>query len=137
MAIKRKGERLMKKVLYMLVVLSFIVAGCASNTSRGAGYGAGAGTIASVIAGKSGSTAALLIMGGALLGGAVGLAMDEQAKQASMQPANRNKTVMIVEEQPEQGTNCTKVTKRRWKNGKMIGETIEEICDGRKSTKTY
>jgi len=127
----------MKKLICLLIIGVFLLVGCASHTGRGAGIGAGAGTIASVIAGKSGSTAALLIMGGALLGGAVGLAMDEQAKQASMQPANHNKTVMVIEEQPDQGTKCTKVTKRRWKNGTMIGETIEEVCDGHKNSTTY
>lgn len=127
----------MKKLICLLIIGVFLLAGCASHTGRGAGIGAGAGTIASVIAGKSGSTAALLIMGGALLGGAVGLAMDEQAKQVSMQPENRGKTVMVIEEEPNQGTKCTKVTKRRWKDGNMLNETIEEICDGHKSTSTY
>ncbi len=130
----------MKKVACILIILTFLFTiSCASNTGRGAGIGAGAGTIASVIAGKSGSTAALLIMGGALLGGAVGAAMDEQARQASMQPQNRGKTVMVIEEEPDetQGTNCSKVTKRRWKNGNLLSETVEETCTGRMTTRTY
>ncbi|MDX1806864.1 MAG: hypothetical protein R3267_07550 [Paenisporosarcina sp.] len=129
----------MKKILCLLIILSFVVVGCASHTGRGAGIGAGAGTIASVIAGKKGSTAALLIMGGALLGGAIGMAMDEQARQASLQPQNRGKTVMVVEEEPDesQGTNCNKVTKRRWRDGKLLSETIEETCTGRLTTRTY
>jgi len=129
----------MKKLLCLFIVLTFIIAGCATNTGRGAGIGAGAGTIASVIAGKSGSTAALLIMGGALLGGAIGQVMDQQAQQASMQPQNRGKTVMVIEEQPDQtqGTDCQKVIKRSWKDGKLISETIEETCTGRKTTTTY
>jgi len=127
----------MKKLICLLIICVFLFAGCASNAGRGAGIGAGAGTIASVIAGKSGSTAALLIMGGALLGGVVGLAMDEQAKKVSMQPENRGKTIMVIEEEPNQGTKCTKVTKRKWKEGTMINETIEEICDGHKNSTTY
>ena len=129
----------MKKIIIILIIGAFLTVtfGCATHTQRGAGIGAGAGTIASVIAGKKGSTAALLIMGGALLGGAIGSVMDEQARQASMQSQNYNKTVMVVEEEPSSKTDCTKVTKRRWKNGKMIGETIEEICEGRKSSTIY
>jgi hypothetical protein len=129
----------MKKLVCLLIIATFVIAGCASNAGRGAGWGAGAGTIASVIAGKKGSTAALLIIGGALLGGAVGLAMDEQARQASMQPENRGKTVMVIEEEPDedQGTDCHKVTKRSWKDGELIRETTEETCTGRKTTRTY
>lgn len=129
----------MKKLLCVSIITLFFIAGCASHTGRGAGVGAGAGTIASVIAGKSGSTAALLIIGGALLGGAIGLAMDEQAKTASMQPENRGKTVMVIEERPDetQGTNCHKVTERRWKDGHLVSETTKETCTGKKTTKTY
>lgn len=129
----------MKKSICILMIISFLaLTGCASNTMRGGALGAGAGGIASIIAGKSGSTAALLIMGGALLGGLVGNAMDEQAKAVSLQPQNRGKTVMVVEEHPNTGsTNCHKVTKRHWKNGKMTHETTEEVCTGNKQTQTY
>jgi hypothetical protein len=131
----------MKKLLCLTIILAFLFTtiGCATNrTMQGAGVGAGAGTIASVIAGKSGSTAALLIMGGALFGGLIGNAMDEQAKAASMQSANRNKIVIAEEHHPNNGsTNCHKVTKRSWKNGTMIGETVEEVCNGNRKTSTY
>lgn len=131
----------MRKILSILLIGMFLMTtiGCATNkTMQGGALGAGAGGIASVIAGKSGSTAALLIMGGALLGGLVGNAMDQQAQQVSMQPQNRNKTVMVIEEHPNTGsTNCHKVTKRHWKNGKMTHETTEEVCTGNKKTNTY
>ncbi len=129
----------MKKALCILIILAFVTAGCATRTGQGAGIGAGAGTIASVIAGKDGSTAALLIMGGALLGGAIGHVLDEQARQTSLQSENRGKTVMVVQDQPDetQGTNCNKITKRSWKDGKLISETVEETCTGRKTTTYY
>ena len=131
----------MKKSICILIIGLFLIMGCASNTMKGAGAGAGAGTIASVIAGKSGSTAALLIMGGALLGGAIGNVMDqmdEQAKTMSLQSENQNKTIMVVEEEPiNSKTKCSKVTKRKWKNGKMISETIEEICTGNRKSNVY
>ena len=129
----------MKKILCLFIIVCFLaVTGCATNTGRGAGIGAGAGTIASVIAGKSGTTAALLIMGGALLGGAIGHTMDQQAQHASTLPENRNKTVMIVEEHPNTGsTNCHKVTKKKWRNGKKISEKTDEVCTGNKKTQTY
>lgn len=129
----------MKKLSCILAIVIFFIGGCSSSrTMQGGAIGAGAGGIASIIAGKSGSTAALLIMGGALLGGLIGNAMDEQAKTASLQPENRGKTVMVIEEHPTtQGTNCHKVTKRSWKDGELIGDTVEEVCTGNQKTSTY
>ena len=128
----------MKKLTCLIIISMFLIAGCASNAGRGAGIGAGAGTIASVIAGKSGATAALLIMGGALLGGAIGTVMDEQAKAASLQPENRGKQVMIIEESPiNASTNCRKVTKKVWKDGNRISETTEEVCTGTRTSNSY
>ena len=36
-----------------------------------------------------------------------------------------------------QQTNCHKVTKRTWKDGELIRETIEEVCEGEKQSKEY
>lgn len=129
----------MKKIIAILIVLSFImVTGCANYTQRGAGVGAGAGTIASVIAGKSGKTSALLILGGALLGGVIGNSMDEQEKRAMATSRNNpNKKVMLVEESPSEKTNCRKVSTKTWKDGKLISEETREECTGKKTTHTY
>lgn len=127
----------MKKAFCLLIVVAFLAVGCASNTMRGAGIGAGAGTIASVIAGKSGTTAALLIMGGALLGGAIGQAADQQAQALSNQPENRNKSIVVVEEEPIANTKCRKVTKRHWKNGHKFKETTEEVCTSTRQSDSY
>jgi len=127
-----------KKLICIVTISLFLFIGCASNTQRGAGIGAGAGTIASVIAGKDGTTAALLIMGGALLGGLIGNTIDEQAKSASLQPENRNKTIMVVEEEPNKAsTNCSKVTTKKWKNGNLISEVTEENCRGERKSNIY
>lgn len=129
----------MKKLITIFMVMVFglvILSGCATNQTRqGAMIGAGAGTIAAVIADKSPVTSALLIMGGALLGGAIGNEMDEQARQTSLQ--NPTKKVIMVEEEPTAKTNCRKVTKKEWKGGKLISETTNEVCTGTMTTNTY
>lgn len=129
----------MKKLICLVIIGMFLTVGCAANnTQRGAAYGAGAGGLASIIAGKDGATAALLILGGALIGGAIGNSMDEQAKAASLQPENRNKTVMVIEEEPNTGsTNCRMVKKKKWKNGNLISETREEVCRGTRKGNYY
>lgn len=129
----------MKKAIAILMVFGLVIlSGCASNRTReGAAWGAGAGTIAAVLANRSTATSALLIIGGALLGGAIGNEMDEQerAKQASIQ--HPNKKVLLVEEESTERTDCKKVTTKEWKNGKMIKETTREICTGKKTSNTY
>jgi len=131
----------MKKLFAILLLGIFLLTtvGCATNrTMTGAGVGAGAGGLASIIAGKSGSTAGLLIMGGALLGGLIGNAMDQEAQKLSAQPQNQNKIIIAEEHHPNTGsTNCHKVTKRHWKNGTMTHETTEEVCTGNKKSNTY
>ena len=130
----------MKKTFAILFTLVFglvIISGCATNNTRqGAMLGAGAGTIAAVLANKSPVTSALLILGGTVLGGAIGNEMDEQARQASLQ--NPSKKVIMVEEEPSNSrTDCRKVTKKEWKNGKLISETTNEVCTGTRSSNTY
>ena len=138
----------MKKLIVIAMIAMFLTVGCATNrTMTGAGIGAGIGTIASVIAGKSGSTAALLIMGGALGGGLIGNTLDEQAKNASMQPQNRGKSVMVIEDGPtyaksggntgSASTQCRKVTKKTWKDGNRVSETTEEVCTGNRTSNVY
>ena len=129
----------MKKLIVIAIIAMFLTVGCATNrTMQGAGVGAGAGTIASVIAGKSGSTAALLIMGGALLGGVIGNTMDQQAQAMSQAPENRGKSIVVVEEGPTNAqTKCRKVTKKTWKNGNRVSETTEEVCTGNRTSNTY
>ena len=129
----------MKKLIVIAIIAIFLTVGCATNrTMTGAGVGAGAGGIASVIAGKSGSTAALLIMGGALLGGLVGNTMDQQAQAMSQEPANRGKSIVVVEEGPTNAqTKCRKVTKKTWKDGNRVSETTEEVCTGNRTSNVY
>ena len=129
----------MKKAIVIAIIAMFLTVSCAANnTMQGAGVGAGAGTIASVIAGKSGSTAALLIMGGALLGGLVGNTMDQQAQAMSQAPENRGKSIVVVEEGPTNAqTKCRKVTKKMWKNGQKFKETTEEVCTGNRTSNQY
>lgn len=132
----------MRKLIVIAIIAMFLTAGCATNkTMTGAGVGAGAGGLASVIAGKSGSTAGLLIMGGALLGGLIGNTMDQYDKQAqttSLQPQNRGQIVTQTVAAPTNAnTNCRKVTTKKWKDGNRISEITEEVCTGNRTSNTY
>ncbi len=129
-------------VLIITLILSFVFVSCAPyppdryNTQAGAVTGAGMGAlVGQAIGGNTHSTLAGLAAG-TIIGILVGNAMD-QNYQAARDAALYNKTILYydkngqaVEAIPEGsvGATCRNVRKRVWKNGKMIDETIEEIC---------
>lgn len=118
------------------------------NTQRGAAIGAGVGAgIGQAIGRNTGAT--LIGAGvGTLIGAIIGNAVD-QSNQALHEAAVTNKRIVYyddrggaVEATPippteDQHTNCRKVTKRVWENGRLISETIDEICEGEKYTRDY
>ena len=133
----------MKYHIFILsLILSFLFVSCAPyppdryNTQAGAVTGAGMGAlVGQAIGGNTHSTLAGLAAG-TIIGILVGNAMD-QNYQAARDAALYNKTILYydkngqaVEATPEgsAGTTCRNVRKRVWKNGKMIDDTVEEIC---------
>jgi len=117
------------------------------NTQKGAAVGAGVGALMGQAIGRD-TEATLLGAGiGTLLGAIVGNAAD-QSYQAAREAVATNKRVVYYDENggaveaipgpiSNQQTNCRKVTKRVWNKGKLISETVEEICEGEKSSSDY
>lgn len=116
------------------------------NTQKGAAIGAGIGALLGQAIGRD-TEATLLGAGiGTLVGAIAGNAVDQE-HQAARDAAALNKRVVYVDEQgraveaipmqSSQQTNCRKITKRQWDNGQLISETVEEICEGEKTSKDY
>jgi len=137
-------------VLFLSVMI--LSASCATipedryNTQKGAAIGAGIGALLGQAIGRD-TEGTLLGAGiGTVIGAIAGNAVD-QDYQAARDAAMLNKRVVYVDDQgraveaipmqSSQQTNCRKVTKRHWDNGQLISETIEEICEGEKTTKDY
>ena len=135
----------------LLAILSLTIS-CATvphdryNTQKGAAVGAGVGALMGQAIGRD-TEATLLGAGiGTLLGAITGNAVD-QSYQAARDAAVTNKRVVYYDNQGgaveaipgpvSQQTDCRKVTKRVWNKGELISETVEEICEGEKSTATY
>jgi len=144
----------MNKNILIITLLSvlFLSVSCATipedryNTQKGAAIGAGIGALLGQAIGRD-TEATLLGAGiGTLVGAIAGNAVD-QDYQAARDAAALNKRVVYVDDQgraveaipmqSSQQTNCRKVTKRHWDNGQLISETIEEICEGEKTSKDY
>ncbi len=144
----------MKKTTLIILLLSlmFLSVSCATtqpdryNTQRGAAIGAGLGALMGQAIGRD-TEATLLGAGiGTLVGAIAGNAVDQE-HQAARDAARTNKRVVYLDDhgraveaipvQNDQQTNCRKVTKRQWDNGQLISETVEEICEGEKTTRDY
>lgn len=144
----------MKNNILSIIIISliFLSISCATvpqdryNTQKGAAIGAGIGALLGQAIGRD-TEGTLLGAGiGTVVGAIAGNAVD-QDHQAARDAAMLNKRVVYIDDQgqaveaiPVQGsqqTNCRKVTKRHWDNGQLISETIEEICEGEKTSKDY
>ena len=135
----------MKKYIsiILLLALSTFFVSCAHyppdryNTQRGALIGAGAGALIGQALGHNTKGTLIGLAAGTILGGLVGNAVD-QDYQAARDAARYEKPVVYydrngsaVEATPgpmDDKTNCRKVTKRVWQDGKLASETVEEIC---------
>jgi len=81
-----------------------------------------------------------------LLGVIFGNAVD-QSQQAAREAAMTNKRVVYYDDHggaleaipgaASQQTTCRKVTKRQWDKGTLVSETVEEICEGERSSRDY
>ena len=135
----------------LLVLVMFIVSCAAAppdryNTQRGAAVGAGVGALIGQAIGHNTEGTLIGLAAGTILGALVGNAVD-QDYEAARDAAHYDKQVIyydrqggaveVIPEPVNQRTNCRKVTKRTWKDGKLISETIEEICEGEKRTRDY
>ena len=140
-------------VFSICIAAMLVLAACAGpraekgryNTQRGAAIGAALGAVVGQAIGKDTGGTLLGAGIGTVVGAIAGNAMD-QDHAVAREAAEQNKRVVYYEQQggmveaiPEesQQTDCRKVTKRIWKKGELMEETVEEVCEGEKQTNTY
>ena len=131
--------------------LCFLLVSCASvppdryNTQKGAAIGAGAGALIGQAMGGNTESTLIGLAAGTILGALVGNAMD-QDYQAARDAARYGKPVIYYDESghaveviPEEtyDVNCQRVRKRIWENGKLVKETVEEVCGPRPPVVRY
>jgi hypothetical protein len=106
------------------------------NTQRGAAIGAGAGALIGQAIGGNTEGTLIGLAAGTILGSLVGNAVD-QDYQAARDAARYGRPVIYYDERgqaveaiPEGagGANCRSVRKRIWEDGKLVKETVEEVC---------
>ena len=134
----------MKKyhLVILTLTLSFLFVSCAHyppdryNTQEGAAVGAGMGALIGQAIGGNTESTLIGLAAGTILGALVGNAVD-QDYQAAKDAAQYGKPVIYydksghaVEAIPGETNdpNCQKVRKRIWEDGKLVKETVEEVC---------
>jgi hypothetical protein len=139
-----QNKDLMMKIHMVILTLIFsvLLVSCAHyppdryNTQAGAVTGAGMGALIGQAIGGNTQGTLIGLAAGTILGALVGNAVD-QDYQAARDAAYYDKPVIYydknghaVEAIPEgsNNANCQQVRKRVWENGKMIKETVEEVC---------
>lgn len=139
-------------VCVCVICITMLLSACAANkpynTQRGAVAGGIAGAIIGQIIGHDTESTLIGMTTGAVLGGLVGNAYDQQyAEMALREAAANNKRVVyydnnggaveVIPISTSQSTKCTKVQKRTWKDGQLISNVIEEVCESQKTTDEY
>ena len=130
-------------IVSVLLLFSILLSSCAYyppdryNTQRGAAIGAGAGALLGQAIGGNTEGTLIGLAAGTIIGALVGNAMDQDYQAARDAAANQKPVIYYdnkgaaVEAIPtsvDQRTNCSKVTKRVWQDGKIVNETVEEVC---------
>lgn len=141
---KNHGRKNMKKhvMVILVAVVSCSLVSCAHyphdryNTQAGAAIGAGTGALLGQAIGGNTEGTLIGLAAGTILGALVGNAVD-QDYQAAREAAQYNKKVIYYDKdghaveaipQKSDNPNCRTVRKRIWEDGKLVKETLEEVC---------
>ncbi len=145
----------MKSFLVVILLLSFLgfsISSCTTeseNVALGTAVGAGIGAAVTKNSWK-----------GAVIGGAIGALAGEamyQIQQKAIQEAVQSQKPVVYQREtrnggwqrveaepvgqptyhPSEHTKCQKVHVREIENGKVVKDTIKEVCRGYKETNTY
>ncbi len=149
--IKRRDGLKGKGITALILVAFFALTlmGCATTdrTYQGAAVGgaSGAGIGALIDRHNRWRGGAL----GAAIGSVVGGTLTEISSRAAREAAAENRTVVyrnpaqgtVVETTPlpqnNASTHCHKVRKRVWRNGTLVKDTVEEVCESDKTIGSY
>ena len=121
----------MKKILFIFVILflgSLLIVNSCSYRDSIAVLGATTGAVVGSVIDNGGAGGKIA---GALIGASVAnlLISSHESNQILPQDVQNFRNNL--------GTDCRKVTTKKWEGGKLISSAVEEICDGHKSTSTY
>ncbi|MDA8168122.1 MAG: glycine zipper 2TM domain-containing protein [Nitrospiraceae bacterium] len=133
-------------VFLLIVLASFLAASCYGPYGRGAGTGAALGGVAGAILDSRNPWRGGVI--GGVLGAIAGATITDISRRGAMEAAESGRTVEyrtgngagVYQAQPmgvDEQTHCRKVRERVWENGRLIKNTVKEVCTGEKYEPGY
>ncbi|OAG27663.1 YMGG-like glycine zipper-containing protein [Thermodesulfatator autotrophicus] len=140
----------MKKIILCTIPLLFLIILSSCTTTQqsasyqGATLGAAVGAITGAMLDDHNPWRGAVI--GATAGAVLGGGLTQISSQASASAASTGQPVVyrqgntVVEATPlsyNQQTKCHKIRKRIWKNGNLIEDRVEEVCEAHKTTNSY
>lgn len=138
----------MKKIcsLLSLVILLSMTISCTQYHGQGAGAGAAVGGVSGALLDDSNPWRGGVI--GAALGAILGATLTDISMQGRQQAIDSGSSVRyrtddgrgVYRADPmeyDAETKCHKVHERAWEDGKLIKDTVREVCEGQKSEDRY
>ncbi len=132
----------------MLLMLGFFLVACTTTQGsapyQGAGLGAAVGAVSGALLDHHNPWRGAVI--GGAIGATLGGGLTAISSRASVEAATTGQQVVyregstVVEATPleyNQKTYCHKVHKRIWRNGRLVSDRIEEVCEGTKTGNYY
>lgn len=135
----------MKKVISLMLVLALMVLtfGCTQYHAQGAGAGTVIGGVAGALLDRGNPWRGGVI--GGVLGAVAGATLTDISMRGSQEAATSGRIVEyrtedgrgVYRAEPLEQTKCKKIQERVWEDGKLIKDTIREVCEGEKSERRY
>ena len=139
---------MLRKGVLGLLLISLALAACTTTSQnapyQGAGLGAAVGAVSGALLDRHNPWRGAVI--GATAGAVLGGGITAISTRASREAVARQQTVVyrqgdtVVEATPleyNQKTYCHKVHKRVWRNGQLVTDRIEEVCESQKTGNYY
>ena len=123
----------MKKQLMIGIACLIFTTGCATSqgTYQAAAIGGALGSIAGVLIDQDDRWRGGAI--GAAIGSIGGAAITEISTKTAREAVAANTNYMYRDQQ----TRCYKTHKKVWRDGIIVEDNIEEVCEGEKADSTY
>ena len=139
----------MRKLLTLILIIALIFTiSCAeTNNPRvvdsamlGAALGGAAGAMLPKSKNRWRSGVIGAAIGAAALGGMAAIEEAEREAVRQNRPVviNQNGSTTRIDPLPtNQKTRCRKIRRRTWRNGRLVSDTIEEVCNSEKVENSY
>jgi len=141
----------MKKLLLILITLALLSnIACSTHHYEGAAVGGAAGGVAGALLDSKNHWRGGVI--GAAIGALAGATIADVSVRGARDAARQNRPVEYRTEDgrgyyraepvsqpyyPNEHTRCRKVNERVWEDGRLVKDTVKEVCEGERYERRY